>query len=76
MITFPNAKLNIGLKVVEKRADGYHNLQTIFYPIAIEDVLEINPLDDGDIELFVNGTPCAADEMEGNLVIKAYGRVI
>lgn len=72
MITFPNAKLNIGLNVVEKRADGYHNLQTIFYPIAIEDVLEINPLDGGDIELFVNGTQCTVDEMEGNLVIKAY----
>ena len=33
MITFPNAKINLGLNIVEKRPDGYHNLETIFYPI-------------------------------------------
>lgn len=33
MITFPNAKINIGLNITEKRPDGYHNLETIFYPI-------------------------------------------
>ena len=35
MITFPNAKINLGLNIVEKRPDGYHNLETIFYPINL-----------------------------------------
>ena len=33
MITFPNAKINLGLNITEKRPDGYHNLETVFYPI-------------------------------------------
>ena len=37
MITFPNAKINLGLNIVEKRPDGYHNLETIFYPINLQD---------------------------------------
>ncbi|MXV52519.1 4-(cytidine 5'-diphospho)-2-C-methyl-D-erythritol kinase [Pedobacter sp. HMF7647] len=41
MISFPNAKINIGLSVVNRRADGYHNLETVFYPINIKDALEI-----------------------------------
>ena len=44
MITFPNAKINIGLRVTEKRADNYHNIETIFYPIALKDALEVAPL--------------------------------
>jgi 4-diphosphocytidyl-2-C-methyl-D-erythritol kinase len=41
MITYPNAKINIGLNITERRADGYHNLETIFYPVKINDALEI-----------------------------------
>ena len=41
MITFPNAKINLGLNIVEKRPDGYHNLETIFYPINLQDALEV-----------------------------------
>ena len=44
MLTFPNAKINLGLNITEKRPDGYHNLETIFYPVPIEDALEINIL--------------------------------
>ena len=44
MLTFPNAKINLGLNITEKRPDGYHNLETIFYPVTIEDALEINIL--------------------------------
>ena len=40
MIVFPNAKINIGLFVTEKRADGFHNLETVFYPIGLSDILE------------------------------------
>ncbi len=43
MICFPNAKINLGLNVVEKRPDGYHNLETIFLPIGVKDALEIVP---------------------------------
>lgn len=48
MIVFPNAKINIGLQVTEKRADGYHNLDTIFYPIPLKDSLEIVPFGSQD----------------------------
>ena len=41
MITFPNIKLILGLSITEKRPDGYHNLETVFYPVALEDALEI-----------------------------------
>lgn len=41
MIIFPNAKVNLGLHVIEKRADGFHNLESIFYPVGWEDILEV-----------------------------------
>lgn len=41
MLTFPNAKINLGLNIVSKRPDGYHNLESCFYPIPWCDVLEI-----------------------------------
>ncbi len=41
MITFPNAKINIGLNIIEKRPDGYHNLESVFYPVLLTDALEI-----------------------------------
>ncbi len=48
MIEFPNAKINIGLNVVAKREDGYHDIETVFYPVLLQDALEIKlmrPLD-------------------------------
>ena len=48
MITFPNAKINLGLNIVEKRPDGYHNLETVFYPVPLEDALEINVLNESN----------------------------
>jgi 4-diphosphocytidyl-2-C-methyl-D-erythritol kinase len=41
MITFPNAKINIGLNITEKRADGFHNIQSVFYPVGLRDALEV-----------------------------------
>ena len=41
MITFPIAKINLGLNIVERRSDGYHNLETVFYPVPITDSLEL-----------------------------------
>ena len=43
MLCFPNAKINLGLHVLEKREDGYHNIETCFYPISLHDALEIVP---------------------------------
>ena len=43
MIRFPNAKINLGLNIVNRRPDGYHDIETVFYPIALEDSLEIVP---------------------------------
>lgn len=75
MIVYPNAKINIGLNVVEKRPDGYHNLETVFYPIALQDALEIK-------EIVENVPPCGyrlkvmGTVLDGspddNLVIRAY----
>lgn len=42
MIIFPNAKINLGLNIVAKRPDNYHNLETIFYPIPLEDALKLS----------------------------------
>jgi len=76
MITFPIAKINLGLNVVEKRPDGYHNLQTVFYPIPLKDALEIQMMDDAfpsnyDCDLKVTNIAIDGDEQR-NLVVKAY----
>lgn len=76
MITFPCAKINLGLNIVSRRDDGYHNLETVFYPIPLHDALEIRTMD----ERFPSSTPCdlkvtgdAIDcESEDNLVTRAY----
>ena len=53
MITFPNAKINIGLNIVAKRPDGYHDIETLFFPVNLQDALEVTlkkPLDTGFIK--------------------------
>lgn len=73
MITFPNAKINLGLNIIEKRPDGYHNLETIFYPINLQDALEVTRRENGGDEctLHISGA-LLEGEPEGNLVVKAY----
>ena len=74
MITFPNAKINLGLDVVEKRPDGYHNLETVFYPIQLCDILEITPakeLDAPDYTFTMYNAVFEGSD-DDNLVIKAY----
>ena len=73
MICFPNAKINLGLNVVSKRPDGYHNIETIFYPIPVRDALEIVA---SDRTCFTQtGIPVDAPQ-EKNLVIKALNALI
>jgi 4-diphosphocytidyl-2-C-methyl-D-erythritol kinase len=69
MVIFPNAKINIGLNVTERRPDGYHNLETIFYPVKIHDVLEVVESDKLSFES--SGIPIPG-RLEDNLCIKAY----
>ena len=76
MITFPIAKINLGLNVVEKRADGYHNLETVFYPVNIQDALEVYEMDEAfpspyDCDLKVTNIHIDGDEQR-NLVVRAY----
>ncbi len=76
MIIFPCAKINLGLNIVSKREDGYHNLETVFYPIPLYDALEIKYMDDefpSDVrcDLKVTGNAVECDE-QSNLVVKAY----
>lgn len=72
MVTFPNCKINIGLHIVEKRTDGYHNLETVFYPLPFTDALEI--ITDTNLlktELSLTGLPIAGDG-NNNLCLKAW----
>lgn len=69
MIVFPNAKINIGLFVTERRDDGYHNLETIFFPTQVQDALEI--IDATDSTMQITGLAVAGNQ-ENNLVWKAY----
>lgn len=72
MICFPNAKINLGLNIVSKRPDGYHNIETVFYPIPVKDALEIVP---ADLFSFTQtGIPVDAPP-EKNLAVKAFMRL-
>ena len=70
MLTFPNAKINIGLNIVEKRPDGYHNIETLFYPIPVKDALEIVLSNEGKHAFHSSGILLEGDP-EQNLVMKA-----
>lgn len=69
MLTFPNAKINLGLNVVNKRPDGYHNIETLFYPIPVRDALEVIPRGDKDV-FHAEGIPVEAAPAD-NLVMRA-----
>lgn len=76
MIVFPIAKINLGLNVVERRSDGYHNLETVFYPVHIKDALELTTMDERfpsevDCDIKVTNLSVEGDEQR-NLVVRAY----
>ena len=76
MITFPIAKINLGLNVVERRPDGYHNLETVFYPVNIKDALELTMMNTKfpspvDCDIKVSNLNVEGDE-QCNLVVRAY----
>ena len=69
MVVYPNAKINLGLHIVSKRPDGYHNLETIFFPLDIKDKIEIEEAD--EFSFCLEGLKIDGD-VESNLVVKAY----
>jgi len=72
MVVFPNCKINLGLRILDKREDGFHNLETIFYPIKICDALEIIKEDSSNnIQFTSSGNKIDGDETN-NLCVKAY----
>lgn len=75
MITYPNAKINIGLNITERRPDGYHNIESVFYPINLQDAVEIKTIEgeepQGGYKLKVSGTILDGTP-DDNLVVKAY----
>ena len=70
MITFPHCKINLGLSVTEKREDGYHNLETVFFPVPLCDVLEIGISKDGVTNFNTDGISIPGDN--NNLCLRAY----
>lgn len=76
MIVFPLAKINLGLNVVKRRPDGYHNLETVFFPVELKDALEVTTMDEAfpspfNCDLKVSNIAIDGDEQR-NLVVKAY----
>jgi 4-diphosphocytidyl-2-C-methyl-D-erythritol kinase len=79
MVVFPNAKINLGLHIVSKRADGYHNIETCFVPVPLRDILEIiktnssprNQGSEGDFRFTMSGLDIPG-KTKDNLCVKAY----
>ena len=77
MTVFPAAKINLGLNIVERRPDGYHNLETVFMPLeGLHDALEVTVMDERfpssvDCDLKVTNMTIDGDEQK-NLVVRAY----
>ena len=69
MVIFPNCKINLGLNILQKREDGYHDLETVFFPIAFHDILEIISSEE-KAELINTGI--LAGEAKNNLCVKAF----
>jgi 4-diphosphocytidyl-2-C-methyl-D-erythritol kinase len=74
MVVFPAAKINLGLYVTNRREDGYHNIETLFYPIGFSDILEVVPVPDGPsgtIDLTLSGASVEGS-LGTNLVVRSY----
>lgn len=72
MIVFPNAKINLGLNIVEKRQDGFHNIESVFYPVPITDALEIIESTSSSKITFSSSGIDIPGKAENNLCVKAY----
>lgn len=73
MVSFPNCKINLGLRILRKRADGYHDLSTVFYPLPLKDVLEIIRAPSGDTPSSVDHPTPANTPTSPSPSFTAYG---
>ena len=69
MIFFPNCKINLGLNIIRRRPDGFHDLETVFYPLPLRDIIEAVPSD--QFNFTGSGLPLPGNQ-ENNLCIRAY----
>jgi 4-diphosphocytidyl-2-C-methyl-D-erythritol kinase len=69
MVVFPNCKINIGLNIIKRRTDGFHNIETIFYPVPWTDILEMIPSNQEEFTFEGNKIDCP---LEDNLCYRAY----
>ncbi|HEY1163686.1 MAG TPA: 4-(cytidine 5'-diphospho)-2-C-methyl-D-erythritol kinase [Chitinophaga sp.] len=69
MIIFPNCKINLGLHILRRRPDGFHDLETVFYPLPLTDALEV--LSDNKLQFASSGIPVPGNEQD-NLCLKAW----
>jgi len=74
MLLFPNCKINLGLSIIRKREDGYHDLETVFYPVGLRDAVEVIKLGQGSngVVYSCSGLRVAGGDKD-NLCVKAYG---
>lgn len=71
MIVFPNAKINIGLRVIQRRNDGFHDIETLMVPLKLADALEVTPSSDGLSGITLSGIPVDGTP-DSNLCMKAF----
>lgn len=72
MLVFPKAKINIGLRITGKRTDGYHNIETIFYPVSLCDALEVVLNEKGsDKDILTLSGYTLPGNLEDNLILRA-----
>lgn len=78
MIVFPNCKINLGLHILRKRSDGYHDLETFFYPVPITDVLEVikSKKTNGSSIQFSTSGISIEENSNTNLCVKAYALLL
>jgi 4-diphosphocytidyl-2-C-methyl-D-erythritol kinase len=71
MIQFPNCKINLGLNIISRRPDGFHNLETVFYPVSLHEAFEIMPAPDHVFDFQSSGLDIPGDPGQ-NLCVRAY----
>lgn len=71
MISFPNCKINLGLRVLRKRSDGYHDIESVMFPVPIHDVLEVVKLTSGDQHQFTFSGKSIPGDLKDNLLYRA-----
>ncbi|HEV3412924.1 MAG TPA: 4-(cytidine 5'-diphospho)-2-C-methyl-D-erythritol kinase [Puia sp.] len=69
MVSFPNCKINLGLKILRRREDGFHDIETIFYPLPLCDILEA--VRSPGLQFTATGRPIPGDP-DANLAIRAW----